>query len=251
MTPRLDLGKVIAGAFLVPWWHRKAFACALAVPLVLIVGFCVLWYYVAVPYFPQYVLWTAWPLWGALFSLFAVICHRLVLLDAEAVAARWVPRWSWRETRFFLWMVTLWVVGLAAIWLFLLVVGNLWMRSVGDLPEWTDWIVSLAKLPCLYVFGRLCLLFPATAVDRGASLRWSWHLTRGNGWRLMIIVGGLPFALSFLVDLLYRDGASTLEWLALNVVAVALLAVEIAAVSLSYRELTRDDVVPLDGGASS
>jgi hypothetical protein len=241
MTPRLDLAKVIAGAFLVPWWHRKAFARALAVPLALMVAFTVFWYQV-VPDLPQYALWLAWAFYGALFSLFAVICHRLVLLDAETVARRWAPRWSWRETRFFLWIVKLYVIALAAIWLFMLVFVNLWMWFVGDLGQWTEWMLYLMKIPAIYVFGRLCLLFPATAVDAPApTLRWSWDLTRRNGWRLMIIVGGLPFVISCAIDLIYRNEATTVEWLILAVVAVALLAVEIAAVSLSYRELTRDE----------
>jgi hypothetical protein len=240
MTRRLDLGKVIAGAFLVPWWHRKAFARALAAPLLLMVGFTVFWYYV-VPDLPQYALWLAWVLHGALFTLFAVTCHRLVLLDAETVARRWAPRWSWRETRFFLWIVTLYVIALAAMWLFMLVVVNLWTWFIGGLGGWTEWMLYVMKIPPIYVFGRLCLLFPATAIDRVATLRWSWDLTRRNGWRLMIIVGGLPFVISCAIDLVYRSEATTVEWLILAAVAVALLAVEIAAVSLSYRELTKDE----------
>ena len=111
MTRRLDLGKVIAGAFLVPWWRRRAFARALAIPLALIIAYCVACSY-AWPQLPQFALWLAWPLYGLLFSLFAVTCHRLVLLDAEEVAKRWRPSWSWRETRFFLWMASVW--GLAS-----------------------------------------------------------------------------------------------------------------------------------------
>ena len=65
--------------------------------------------------------------------------------------------------------------------------------------------------------------------------------TRGNGWRLLLGVGGLPFVLSVLVGLIYRNDATTAEWLLLTILAVALFAVEIAAISLSYRELTRDE----------
>lgn len=241
MTPRLDLGKVIAGAFLVPWWHRRAFVRALALPLGLIVGHWLFWYYVAVPNLPQSLLWLAYFVYGLLFTLFAVTCHRLVLLDAEAIARHWLPRWGWRETRFLSWIVGLYAIAFLASWMLLLVGANLWHWVLGDLSAWVGWIQWIMKMPMLYVLGRLCLVFPATALERRPTLRWSWNLTRGQGWRMMVVVGGLPFALSVLVELLYRDGATTAEWLALGVVTVALFAVEIAAVSLSYRELIRNE----------
>jgi hypothetical protein len=75
MSARLDLGKVLAGAFLVPWWHRKAFARALAIPLGLIVLHSVVWYYYAIPVVPNQALWLVYALYGLLFTMFAVTCH--------------------------------------------------------------------------------------------------------------------------------------------------------------------------------
>jgi hypothetical protein len=241
VTPRLDLGKVIAGAFLVPWWHRKAFARALAIPLALLVAYTVAWYYLAAPYLPQFAMWLVWAMYGLLFTIYAVTCHRLVLLDAESVAKRWRPGWSWRETRFFLWVACIWLILMAGTWVILTVAVNAWMYIAGSHGDGFEFVPHALKIVALYVFGRLCMLFPATALDRNANLRWSWELTRANGWRLLVIVGGLPFALTFLVDLLYRDEATTVEWLIVSVVTFALLAVEIAAISLSYRELTKDE----------
>jgi hypothetical protein len=244
MTPHLDLGKVIAGAFLVPWWRRRAFTRALAAPCALIVAYSVVCYYstdYVMSGFPQAAMWLVWVLYYLLFTLFAVKCHRLVLLDADAVAQRWRPGWSWRETRFFLWSAAIWGLGLAASWLLLLVAVNVWTWVAGISSDALRLTVHLWKIPVLYVFGRLCMLLPAAALDRRASLKWSWNLTRGNGWRLLVVVGGLPFVLSVLVGLIYRNDATTAEWLLLTLLAVALFAVEIAAISLSYRELTRDE----------
>jgi hypothetical protein len=210
----------------------------LAIPLALIVTHSVVWYYYAVPLLPPFALWFVYAIYGVLFTLFAVTCHRLVLLDAESVARRWQPRWSWRETRFLMWIVLLWGTCLAAMMIILTIVLNLWMAIAGTHPEWfTEWGMHVIKIPALYVFARLCVLFPATALDRNASLRWAWELTRNNGWRLMVVVGFLPWLFSNLVYLLYRDDATRVEWVVLTGVAVALFAVEIAAVSISYREL--------------
>jgi hypothetical protein len=115
------------------------------------------------------------------------------------------------------------------------------MALVGTRPEWfTEWGMHVVKIPALYVFARLCVLFPAAALDRNPTLRWAWDLTRRNGLRLMVVVGVLPWLFSNLVYYLYRDDATRVEWVALTVAAVALFAVEIAAVSISYRELSGD-----------
>jgi hypothetical protein len=240
-TARLDLGKVIAGAFLVPWWHRRAFARALALPLLLIVLHTVVWYYYVLPVIPEYA-WLVYAVYGLLFTMFAVTCHRLVLLDPESVASRWKPTWSMRETRFFFWIAGLWGAGLIGILIALTVLAAVWNWTIGTRPDddWTDWAVFALKIAGLYFFARLCMLLPATALDGKPSLRWSWDLTRSNGWRLMVVVGGLPVAFRYLVGFLYREDATRVEWLALTMVGVALVAVEIAAISISYRELTRE-----------
>jgi hypothetical protein len=176
-----------------------------------------------------------------LFTLFAVTCHRLVLLDTESVAQRWRPAWSRRETRFFLWIAALWLTCIAVMWVILALAMNIWTYIGGSPEDWFELMVLAVKIAALYVFARLCMLFPATAVDRKVTWRWSWDLTRDNGWRLFIIVGGLPLLSWHAVGLLHRDDATTVEWFLLTVLTVALFAVEIAAISLSYRELTRHD----------
>jgi len=241
MTARLDVAKVVYGAFMLPWWNRRAFGRALAIPLVLLVTLTLSWYYGG-KYLPKPSNWALCFVWGALFSVFAVTCHRLVLLDAASVASRPVPRWSWRETRFFYWLVGIWLIcwgaGIAAMTLIL----NLAIMAMGP-PS--DGLFSeaqyLASVPAYYLFARLSPVFPATAIDRTVNLRWAWRLTQGNGWRLFLIVAVLPWVISEIVALLYRGNATAVETVVLTFAGSALFAVEIAALSLSYRELTREE----------
>ena len=100
----------------------------------------------------------------------------------------------------------------------------------------------LASLPALYLVARLSLVFPATAIDRPASLRWAWRTSRGNGWRLVVVVTVLPWLVSHLVGLLYRDEATAAEVVLLTVTGTALFALEIAALSVAYRELVRNEL---------
>ena len=84
-------------------------------------------------------------------------------------------------------------------------------------------------------------MHPATAVDRNVDLKWAWRLTKSQGWRLFIVVAILPWIISELVALLYRGDATAVETVVLTFIGTALFAVEIAALSLSYRELTKEE----------
>jgi hypothetical protein len=243
VAARFDVAKVLVGAFAVPWWHRRSFARALAVPLASLAALSLGWYYLA-KQVPTFVGWLACAAYGALFAWFAVTCHRLVLLDAQAVAARLVPRWSWREVRFMFWMTGAWLIFMIVMLVTATAAMNL-VPGVRGRPElWSDWIEPLSRIPAYYVFARLSLMFPAVALDRPVSLGWSWRLTKRNGWRVFIVVAILPWIISELVALLYRGDATAAETVVLTFLGTALFAVEIAALSLSYRELTKDEAVP-------
>jgi hypothetical protein len=241
MTTQLDIAKVALGAFLVPWWNRGAFARALAIPLLFLVTFVLSWYY-SRDHLSESANWLLFGVYWAGFAIFAVTCHRLVLLDPAVAIPQTIPGWSWRETRFFLWMVGVWLICAVVAFGLAMLIANLWMVRGGELsPTWIEWIVFVAKAPAVYLFARLCILFPATALDREVDLKWAWRLTANNGWRLVVLVGVLPWVLSYAIGFLYRDEANFVEIIMLTFVGSALFAVEVAAISLAYRELTQSE----------
>lgn len=233
MAAKLNVGKVLLGAFLVPWWNRRAFLRTLWMPFVALTVVDWLSKQLGGP-----LGWGA--VWGLIISfpifvVFVVLCHRLVLLDAGGRGFRSFPTWSWRETRF-----ALLAFGLALVCVIVMVA----MAAVlSMLPLWNGerpldhWPKYLAALPAYYVFARTSLVLPATAVDRRVNFAWAWRQTDGNGWRLVVVVGALPFFLSQAVDLIYRSGATVLQTLMVGVLTSLLTIVEVAALSLSYKEL--------------
>lgn len=231
-------------ALLIPWRRRKDFAWALAVPLALLASLSLAWYFAAellrgISGWPLFFLY--WGLFALFFTLFAVACHRLVLLKSRPLAGIPWPRWSWRESRFLFWIISLWLIYLVIWWICMAVAANVWPRVGGDMVASFKLIEFAGSIPALYVLARLSLVFPATAIDRPASFKWAWRASRGNGWRLVVVVTVLPWLVSRLVGLLYRDEPTVAETVVLAVLGTALFALEIAALSVAYRELARDD----------
>lgn len=243
---KLPMVKVLLGAFVVPWWQRKAFVRALAVPVFALMLLTVAWEVVGSG-LSGVINWVLYLVYGALFTWFAVACHRLVLLGPAALPQL---RWSQRQTRFLGWLVGLYLVYAVVSILLMVLLGTLAANTIAvaastspDGPvSWFWWVQLLASIPATYLLARLSLVFPAVAVDHPADLRRSWELSRDNGWRLAVVVGVLPWVLSSAPAMLYREGASLLELALLALLSALVLVVEIAAVSLCYRELSGSGV---------
>lgn len=235
---------MVQEALAVPWRRRDDFAWALPVPLALLAGLLLAWYFASelLRPFSGWALYLGYCLlFATCFALFAVNCHRLVLLaPPRRIGALALPAWSRRESRFLFWLVTLWFVYMATVWaaLMLLAYAFSWSR---DFDAWFDPMQFAAKLAALYVVARLSLVFPATAIDRIVDWKWAWRASRGNGWRLVVVVTVLPWVSSQLVGFLYREEPSAAEVVLITVLGTALFALEIAALSIAYRELTKDE----------
>ena len=76
--------------------------------------------------------------------------------------------------------------------------------------------------------------------DLKPTLAQTWHLSRGNGWRLAIVLGGLPWRLRAFQTVLAPDEVSLTAVVLSSLLFCRLLVVEIAAVSRSYRHLTQN-----------
>jgi hypothetical protein len=132
MTTQLDITKVALGAFLIPWLNRGVFARALAIPFLFLVTFVLSWYY-AHAHLSESANWLFFVVCWAGFAIFAVICHRLVLVDPTAVASQVIPGWAWRETRFFLRMVGVWSICAVVVLGLAMLSASIWMLWVDKL----------------------------------------------------------------------------------------------------------------------
>lgn len=151
------------------------------------------------------VLDTLWK--GLVFTLLAIGCHRIILLEEQY--ERWVDffKWSHRETRFFIWSFLIYLIAIFMMAPFVMV--SLYVLKAGFVAtqdllqiELIETVggrgLSLGILPTvyflfLYFLSRGSLVLPATAIDEKPTLSWVWDNSTGNGWRLTLITGTIPF----------------------------------------------------------
>lgn len=129
---------------------------------------------------------------SATLALFALICHRIVLLGPDQLQ-RWSELLPWRQYAVFL-LITLALDGLLVAALFshaqllLLVPGLFVFESV----PWSPFVLFVSFLvivvAVVYALTRASLSLPAAAIGRLASPKAIWRWSRGNGWRLTAAV---------------------------------------------------------------
>lgn len=187
----------------------------------------------------------------AIYVLFAITCHRLVLIGDQSVPKYGLLKWTQRETQFFGWCLVL-MLAFIVPWLifFMFFFNSFLLAPAMGLVESDSgriMIVSLSFLPSLYIVSRLGVLYPATAVERPADMKWAWNLSKNNGWRLTFVIGLLPWVSYFLVGFLLRENATWVEEFIVLLISFIFLAVEIVALSFSYKHLTKPIAPPASG----
>jgi hypothetical protein len=240
MPTPLPVTAIICNAFQFVWDKRIRLLCALAI-------------LVAILFAVEHAItlanndplkWVQAFIKMALYILFAITCHRLVLLGDQGVPNYGLRAWTLREWRYMGWSIVILVVWL----LFSFVINSLIVSAfisdveAGGKAEAFQSIKSLsyfAYIPVLYIFSRLSVLYPAIAMDQQPTAQWAWRITDRNGWRLTVVVSFLPWALYFLTSLLLRENAIFVENIIFELLGFILLAVEIVALSLSYKHLTQ------------
>ena len=231
---RLPIVKVLFEAFSTPWVLRTAFIKKLSIPILLLIGSSYLEVYL--DGISGYLLAFVGYL---IYAFFAVTCHRIIILGPNSVPELGIRKWTMRETRFLGWLIGVYImIGLMifGVALFPSMISPLFgEKAIYYIP-----LSVVAALPGVYVLSRLSLIFPAVSVDEKIDIKWAWDISRNNGWRLAIIVGLLPIAVGYVQTILEGENDDIFKNTLLMLIAFVVLIIEIAALSLSYKELKNE-----------
>lgn len=244
---RLPIAKVISGAFLVPWLKRVRLARALLGSGIALIAIGIYWAYKG-----QYLgTWGQIPLVFLYFIVvtpFAIACHRLVLMADTSVPEYGIVKWSSREVNFLGKLITVGLASFGAFTLSIMAIGAIVFNlfTIPDIPnnERIHWLFESFRIPAAYFVARLSLILPATALDQKSDIRSAWQLSHGNGWRLAVVICGLPWLSVILEGYVYPDEPTIVQVTLSCIVFYALLVIEIALLSLSYKELRSSGTQP-------
>jgi hypothetical protein len=181
----------------------------------------------------------------ALYTLFAVVCHRIVLLGSASVPEYGMFQIGRRDLLFAGGLIKIAIISILAIicgvmilQLPVLVLGKLFVGKADS--RWLgEYLPFIAYLIQVYMLARLGLILPAIAVDKSPSLKWAWQVSRGNGLRLMLMLGLLPWLLQ-LPSYFFPEDVGIWGRAVYYLMWWLLLPIEITILSLSYKELAKD-----------
>ncbi|HEX7028696.1 MAG TPA: hypothetical protein VF268_15750 [Gammaproteobacteria bacterium] len=246
---KLPVIKTMIGALYYPWVLRKPLFKALSILIVAgVVLSTVWWYQWGLGLIPEYIGWLVAIIFWTLYTLFAVICHRMVLLGVSSVPEYGVGRVGERDFRFAVALAILMIISMLAPYSVSLIIFLLLgiIKNLPFVPEFnmkinfginaSSWLFYIGQI---FVLSRFGLILPATAVDERPTLKWAWRTSRGNTLRLMVVLGFLPWLVYLPSEFLPEDpgvtgyGLYVLTWW-------LLLPIEITVLSLSYKELVQE-----------
>ena len=241
---KLPLGRVLLGAFQLPWRYRSDVIRRAGIPMLACVLWTVIWSYAPIDG-NRVAEWTFALIFLVLNSWLALTIHRMVLLEEPDSSLKLDVVALTRLGRFVLTVVAIWVIYHGArLLLFSGVIAVLGSQYVPAGSERREFPISLgiidqfASAVCFLVVARFVLLLPQIAIGQRFDVAVAWNLSRGNTWRLAVVVGLLPWLLERATWFLLRDNASDLEWCLLQVLVTFTVLVSVVALSLSHRELS-------------
>ena len=158
-------------------------------------------------------------------SLVLVSCHRIFLMSNEDIKKTKILRFGVREWNFLAWFIKTGLIILLPYYLFSLII-----EGIGITITFID---NILFIPLLYVFSRLSLVFPATAVgSKNTSFTDAWKLSQNNGWHLTFLVGFIPWCLGLAEELLFNltDYHLVIDfiWLIIGLFELGLLSISYA-----------------------
>lgn len=247
---KLPVGSVLAGAFALPWAQGGRLLRVVMVPLALVIVLSIV--QVLAPLPGTRILSGVWQLGYSLcVAWVAVVIHRHVLVDARDATAEPPAATVRRVVLYAIAATIIWMLFIALSAVLSLVYDKMLIGETGESMQRLELLIEKMRGAILATFvaaiviailaGRFCLLLPAISIDAGTST--AIQAARGNTLRLTVVFSLLPcvftlLSMGLIDEELINESSTRIERIGLSVLGAIFLVIEVAALSLSYRELT-------------
>ncbi|MEJ2612580.1 MAG: hypothetical protein P8179_21600 [Candidatus Thiodiazotropha sp.] len=242
---KIPIVRIIINTFVVPWNNLQLFSYALSVPILLLVCVLGVWYSTSTNTVLNLVFYC---LYFIAFAYLAIICHQLILKENASLQDVLLPNIS-VLLRFIVLMVAVYLLAILIKYTLITIYINVLYHTIsGDLTNEAlnqkmsqkfEFGQYIAYIPSMYIFARLCLVFPATALGYKPSLKWSWKATKNNHFHIFVIVVLFPWLLRLFLNAIYRENSTLVEQVSIALLTYISTALGVFAISLTYKELYR------------
>ncbi|MGL6259542.1 hypothetical protein [Vibrio sp. WXL103] len=167
-----------------------------------------------------------------LYVVVAINVHKLVLNGVESV-----PKWG----RFTLGQVEIAFIGHSLCLVLALISSGVAVVLLASLVQNTTFIqavIFVGMLALYVIMCRLCVIFPAIAMEHALTFRQAWQLTRGKSAYMFAVVGVYPVILGLLISPLLTSG---LPHVVVNLVSNVVMILTVTSLSLAYKELVESN----------
>lgn len=183
------------------------------------------------------------------YALFAVTCHRIVLLGESNIPNRFGVYLDRRVWRYFFYYVTIgmiFIVGFIAATMMTMpffVLGSEVSDGAGPAGSRGALVIAAAAgLLFAYPSVRLSMVLPDRAIDGKRPWEELFQMSRGNGWRLVaaVLIPPLLIAIpAWLARPVFEASRGLSAAIPNTLLVLVSAAVGVMAVSCAYRELLR------------
>lgn len=220
MKTKPEFIKIVAGALMLVYARRSTLLKALLLPFIMLLGLDAASYYATSSYMP----WLLYIPELAVYTVFAIIIHRVILLGPESVPKWGMRFWALRELYFLFHLIALTIASLALLF------TSIFIPHVGIVP---------GLIVTFYLFIRLSLVFPASAIDDGVTLKTSWSLTKKHQLLMLyiIIIAPILFGIPTLLAGLITDA----YWIT-TVIDMFVTIYVVSSLSLAYSEILKYEI---------
>ncbi|RXJ71964.1 hypothetical protein CS022_18355 [Veronia nyctiphanis] len=105
-------------------------------------------------------------------------------------------------------------------------------------------LTNVLWLPVMYLAARWSLVLPAMALGvKGTNIVWAWDISKGNGVRLLLLLGIIPMLTSFVFSLFPETNNLFVDFIEL-VVWLFVVVFEICILSLCFKFLYKEPEQP-------
>jgi len=166
-----------------------------------------------------------------LYIVIVVKLHRIFLLNETEYS--FVGSFIWRKNNTSYLLTTI-AIGLMVALIsapFVLIVPPLFGNSEANTKIYSAMIL----IPVGYVASRVSLVLPSIAINDKINFCESWNISKGNGWKVFILITLFPITFNTGLDLLYSNNIALRTLYSL--LGIIILLIEVIILSNTYKKL--------------